>query len=87
VRAFRVIVEDVKTCYTVLSIVHDLWTPIPEEFDDYIARPKPNGYKSLHTVVEADDGRTLEVQIRTKQDASICRVWCRGTLAIQRGHR
>ena len=67
VRAFRVIVDDVKSCYTVLSIVHDIWTPIPEEFDDYIARPKPNGYKSLHTVVEADDGRTLEVQIRTKK--------------------
>jgi GTP pyrophosphokinase len=67
VRAFRVIVDDVKTCYTVLSIVHDIWTPIAEEFDDYIARPKSNGYQSLHTVVEADDGRTLEVQIRTQQ--------------------
>ena len=67
VRAFRVIVEDVKTCYAVLSIVHDIWTPIAEEFDDYIARPKSNGYQSLHTVVEADDGRTLEVQIRTQQ--------------------
>ncbi|MBM3337899.1 MAG: bifunctional (p)ppGpp synthetase/guanosine-3',5'-bis(diphosphate) 3'-pyrophosphohydrolase, partial [Betaproteobacteria bacterium] len=67
VRAFRVIVEDVKSCYAVLSIVHDIWIPIPEEFDDYIARPKPNGYKSLHTVVEADDGRTLEVQIRTQE--------------------
>ncbi len=67
VRAFRVIVDDIKACYNVLSIVHDLWTPVPEEFDDYIARPKPNGYKSLHTVVEADDGRTLEVQIRTQE--------------------
>ncbi len=67
VRAFRVIVDDVKTCYAVLSIVHNIWTPIPEEFDDYIARPKPNGYQSLHTVVEADDGRTLEVQIRTQE--------------------
>ncbi len=66
VRAFRVIVSDVKTCYAVLSIVHNIWTPIPEEFDDYIARPKHNGYQSLHTVVEADDGRTLEVQIRTQ---------------------
>ncbi len=65
VRAFRVIVDDVKSCYAVLSIVHNIWTPIPEEFDDYIARPKPNGYQSLHTVVEADDGRTLEVQVRT----------------------
>ncbi len=67
VRAFRVIVDDVKACYAVLSIVHDIWVPIPEEFDDYIARPKPNGYQSLHTVVEADDGRTLEVQIRTQE--------------------
>ncbi len=65
VRAFRVIVDDVKTCYAVLSIVHNIWTPISEEFDDYIARPKTNGYQSLHTVVEAEDGRTLEVQIRT----------------------
>ena len=67
VRAFRVIVDDVKTCYNVLSIVHNIWTPIPEEFDDYIARPKTNGYQSLHTVVEAEDGRTLEVQIRTQE--------------------
>ncbi len=67
VRAFRVIVDDVKTCYAVLSLVHNIWTPIPEEFDDYIARPKANGYQSLHTVVEADDGRTLEVQIRTRE--------------------
>ncbi|MFD2367764.1 RelA/SpoT family protein [Pseudoduganella sp. GCM10020061] len=67
VRAFRVIVEDVKTCYTVLGVVHNIWTPIPKEFDDYISRPKPNGYQSLHTVVTADDGRPLEVQIRTQE--------------------
>lgn len=67
VRAFRVIVDDVKTCYTVLGIVHDIWTPIPEEFDDYISRPKQNGYQSLHTVVVAEDGRALEVQIRTHE--------------------
>lgn len=67
VRAFRVIVADVKTCYAVLGIVHDIWTPIPSEFDDYIARPKSNGYRSLHTVVTADDGRALEVQIRTRE--------------------
>ena len=66
VRAFRVIVDDIKSCYAVLSIVHNIWTPIPEEFDDYIARPKSNGYQSLHTVVVADDGRTLEVQVRTQ---------------------
>ena len=67
VRAFRVIVEDEKTCYAVLGLVHDIWTPIPSEFDDYISRPKPNGYRSLHTVVTADDGRPLEVQIRTQE--------------------
>jgi GTP pyrophosphokinase len=67
VRAFRVIVEDVKTCYTVLGIVHNIWVPIPKEFDDYISRPKPNGYQSLHTVVVAEDSRALEVQIRTAE--------------------
>ncbi len=65
VRAFRVIVDDVKTCYTVLGIVHNIWTPIPSEFDDYISRPKANGYQSLHTIVIAEDGRPLEVQVRT----------------------
>ena len=66
VRAFRIIVDDVKACYTVLGIVHDIWTPDPSEFDDYIARPKANGYQSLHTVVIADDNRGFEVQIRTR---------------------
>ena len=65
VRAFRVIVDDVKTCYTVLGIVHNIWIPISKEFDDYISRPKQNGYQSLHTVVMAEDERALEVQIRT----------------------
>jgi GTP pyrophosphokinase len=65
VRAFRVIVDDIKTCYTVLGIIHNIWAPIPKEFDDYISRPKQNGYQSLHTVVVAEDGRALEVQIRT----------------------
>ncbi len=67
VRAFRVIVDDIKTCYAVLGIVQNIWTSIPQEFDDYIARPKANGYQSLHTVVLAEDGRTLEVQIRTQE--------------------
>jgi GTP pyrophosphokinase len=67
VRAFRVIVDDVKSCYAVLGIVQNIWTSMPEEFDDYIARPKVNGYQSLHTVVMAEDGRTLEVQIRTHE--------------------
>ena len=65
-RAFRVIVDDVKDCYTVLGMVHQIWPPIPREFDDYISRPKPNGYQSLHTVVFAEDERPLEIQIRTR---------------------
>ncbi len=65
VRALRIIVDDVKDCYTALGIVHNLWTPISKEFDDYISKPKGNNYRSLHTAVECPDGRSLEIQIRT----------------------
>jgi GTP pyrophosphokinase len=64
-RGLRVLVDDVKDCYAALGIVHNLWTPIPREFDDYISRPKANDYRSLHTAVTGPDGRGLEVQIRT----------------------
>ena len=64
--ALRVLVDDVPACYAALARVHERFTPLPEEFDDYIARPKPNGYQSLHTVVRGDDGRVFEVQIRTR---------------------
>jgi GTP pyrophosphokinase len=66
IRALRVVVSDVAGCYQVLSWVHEHFSPIAEEFDDYIARPKPNGYQSLHTVVRDVDGRPIEIQIRTQ---------------------
>ena len=67
VRAFRILVNDVKDCYAALGIVHHVWQPIPKEFDDYIARPKPNGYQSLHTVVMDSEGVAFEVQVRTHE--------------------
>ena len=67
VRAVRIIVDDIKDCYTALGIVHHLWQPIHGEFDDYISHPKGNFYRSLHTAVEDEGGRSLEVQIRTRE--------------------
>lgn len=67
VRGMRVIVDEIAQCYQVLALVHSAWTPVESEYDDYIARPKSNGYQSLHTVVGDDAGRTLEIQIRTRR--------------------
>ena len=66
-RAVRILVDDVAACYAALGIVHAQWAPVPSEFDDYIARPKRNDYRSLHTAVIGPEGKTLEVQIRTHE--------------------
>jgi len=65
VRAVRIIVPDTAACYQALGLVHQIWRPVPTEFDDYIAAPKDNFYQSLHTAVYLEDGKTLEVQIRS----------------------
>jgi len=67
VRALRIIVDDEPACYAALALVHGRWPSLPEEFDDYIARPKENGYRSIHTIVRDEEGRPFEVQIRTRE--------------------
>jgi GTP pyrophosphokinase len=67
VRALRIIVADEAACYAALGVVHGRWQPLPSEFDDYIAKPKSNGYRSIHTVLNDEEGRPFEVQIRTRE--------------------
>ncbi|TBW57871.1 GTP diphosphokinase [Marinobacter halodurans] len=80
VRAFRILVPTVRDCYSALGIVHSLWRHIPNEFDDYIASPKENGYQSLHTAVIGPEGKVMEVQIRThamheEAELGVCAHW------------
>ena len=65
--ALRILVEDIKTCYEVLGLIHEKWTPIAKEFDDYISNPKPNGYQSIHTAIIGPEDRYVEIQIRTHE--------------------
>lgn len=65
--AVRILVDDIEQCYTALSVVHGLWQPIAKEFDDYIATPKSNGYRSIHTAIIGPHHKTVEIQIRTHQ--------------------
>jgi GTP pyrophosphokinase len=80
IRAVRILVPTVRDCYAVLGIVHSLWRNIPNEFDDYIASAKENGYRSLHTAVIGPDRKVLEVQIRTRSmheeaEYGVCAHW------------
>lgn len=80
VRAVRILVTDESDCYRVLGVVHNLWRNIPHEFDDYVAVPKENGYRSLHTAVFGPQGQVLEIQIRTHEmheeaEFGVCSHW------------
>lgn len=92
IRAVRVLVPEVRDCYAVLGIVHSMYKHIPNEFDDYIATPKENGYRSLHTAVISEGGKVLEIQIRTfamhdEAELGVCAHWLyKGTDAANKSN-
>ncbi len=80
IRALRVVVSSIRDCYSALGVIHTRWRHVPREFDDYIANPKENGYRSIHTAVVGPDQRTVEIQIRTREmhreaELGVCAHW------------
>ncbi|HTO57787.1 MAG TPA: HD domain-containing protein [Pseudomonadales bacterium] len=80
IRALRVVVGTIRDCYAALGVIHTRWRHVPREFDDYVANPKDNGYRSIHTAVVGPDQRTIEVQIRTRDmhreaELGVCAHW------------
>ena len=80
IRALRVVVSSIRDCYSALGVIHTRWRHVPREFDDYIANPKDNGYRSIHTAVVGPDHRTVEIQIRTREmhreaELGVCAHW------------
>jgi len=90
--AMRIIMSNVEECYAALGIIHQMWKPVPGRFKDYIALPKPNGYQSLHTAVFAEDGRIVEIQIRTPKmdeeaEGGIAAHWIYSSLKKTAGYK
>ena len=87
IMAFRIIVGDVGDCYAVLGLIHSSYAVVPEQFDDYISTPKPNGYRSLHTTVIGPERQRIEVQIRTQEMHEVCELGVAAHWAYKQGEK